>query len=236
MNLTIHDFEGRQKNSNIDHAPDTCPICHHAISPNIIYGYYRPNEWHHDDGLQVLYRCPRLNCQKLFISNYGTTNSNCDNFSFKSSVPLKIQEKQFSNTIKKISPNFCSIYNQAFSAESEGLSEVCGSGYRKSLEFLIKDYLISLLPKAESEEDKPKIQEREEQIKKKWLGDCITEDITNINIKNVAQRAAWLGNDEAHYLRKWENKDLSDLKKLIELTVHWLEMEALTAEAINDMP
>jgi len=49
-------------------------------------------------------------------------------------------------------------------------------------------------------------------------------------------RAVWLGNDETHYLRKWEQKDLTDLKNLIGLTVHWIEMEELTETVMKDMP
>jgi hypothetical protein len=55
-------------------------------------------------------------------------------------------------------------------------------------------------------------------------------------IKEIAKRAAWLGNDETHYVRKWEDKDLKDLKKLISLTLHWIEVETLTLEVIADMP
>jgi hypothetical protein len=52
----------------------------------------------------------------------------------------------------------------------------------------------------------------------------------------VAKRAAWLGNDETHYIRKWEDKDLDDLKKLIKLTVLWIEMEQMTKDALVEMP
>jgi hypothetical protein len=31
-------------------------------------------------------------------------------------------------------------------------------------------------------------------------------------------------------------KDLQDLKKLIDLTVHWIEMEETTREIMTDMP
>ena len=41
----------------------------------------------------------------------------------------------------------------------------------------------------------------------------ISRYIDDSNIKNVAKRAVWLGNDETHYIRKWEDKDLSFLKK-----------------------
>ena len=32
-------------------------------------------------------------------------------------------------------------------------------------------------------------------------------------MKQIAQRAAWLGNDEAHYFEKWTSKDTEDLKQ-----------------------
>jgi len=70
--------------------------------------------------------------------------------------------------------------------------EICGVGYRKSLEFLIKDYLIGRAPEGEGQAAAV------EAIKKKFLGTCIKEDIEDANIKLVAQRATWLGNDETH--------------------------------------
>ncbi|MGF6947536.1 hypothetical protein QF028_000029 [Neobacillus sp. B4I6] len=40
----------------------------------------------------------------------------------------------------------------------------------------------------------------------------------------MAERAVWLGNDETHYVRKWDDKDLKDLKNLIDLTVYFISM------------
>ena len=60
------------------------------------------------------------------------------------------------------------------------------------------------------------------------LGKCISDYVASDRVKQVAARAVWLGNDETHYLRKWEGKDLEDLEILIELTVHWIQMEELT--------
>lgn len=68
------------------------------------------------------------------------------------------------------------------------------------------------------------------------LGNCIKSYVDDSRIKTVAQRAVWLGNDETHYIRKWEGKNLNDLKKLIELTVHWIEMERLTESFKEEMP
>ena len=55
-------------------------------------------------------------------------------------------------------------------------------------------------------------------------------------LKSTAERAAWLGNDETHYVRKWEYKDLQDLKEFIVLTEYWVESEHLTKESVAQMP
>jgi len=136
-----------------------------------------------------------------------------------------------SEIIKGISPDFCAIYEQAQKAEQHGLELVAGPGYRKALEFLIKDYIISGF----TEKDEA-LAAKKDTVEKTQLGTCIATHIKNENIKGIAKRAAWLGNDETHYVRKWEDKDLQDLKKLIRLTLHWIEMETLTGEVIADMP
>jgi hypothetical protein len=53
------------------------------------------------------------------------------------------------------------IYTQAHAAEALELTEICGVGYRKALEFLIKDYLITKKP------------EKSDDIRKMLLGGCI---------------------------------------------------------------
>jgi hypothetical protein len=65
---------------------------------------------------------------------------------------------------------------------------------------------------------------------------CVVNYIKSDQIREITKRATWLGNDETHYVRKWEDKDLNDLKKLITLTIHWIEMEKRTAEVMQDMP
>ena len=51
----------------------------------------------------------------------------------------------------------------------------------------------------------------------------------------MLKRAVWLGNDETHYVRKWEDKDISDLKRLIKLTVNWIENNLLTQDYMSTM-
>ena len=197
--------------------PDECPYCHRSISPSILYGYI------HKRDMEVLMNCPNENCSKSFIGYFKYDGSNHWIYNNSTSQGNLIG-KHFNEVIIQLSPSFDTIYNQAFSAEQQNLNEISGVGYRKALEFLIKDYLIS------------KDENSKEKILKMRLGNCIKDLIEDQRIKTVAKRAVWLGNDETHYLRKWEEKDLSDLKKLIDLTIHWIEMEKLTESFEFEMP
>lgn len=138
-------------------------------------------------------------------------------------APTQTKPKEFSKRIYGVSSAFIDIYNQAKQAEEESLSEIAGMGYRKALEFLIKDYLCDGITD-EAYKDK---------ILKKNLSACIHDDVMNPNVKLVAEKAVWLGNDEVHYIRKHLDKDISDLKQLIEVTVNWIEMELITKEAAS---
>lgn len=201
---------------NIDRLPNDCPFCHKSVTPNTITGHKN------DNILEIFMFCPDADCRKSFIGYFNASGST---WRFNGSTTQgHLIGKKFSETINEISPNFALIYNEAYTAEQQNLSEICGVGYRKSLEFLIKDYSILLY---ESEKEK---------IEKLSLAKCIKDFVADNRIKSVAKRAAWLGNDETHYIRKWEGKNLQDLKKLIELTVHWIEMEKLTESFENDMP
>lgn len=210
---TINTHSGQK--SVIGH-PNECPFCHSTITPNFIYGYLN------NTTIETLLACPNIKCKKSFIGYYPHTNGN---YTYNGIVTQgNLIGKDFTDNISNISPAFIEIYNQAYSAEQQNLTEICGVGYRKALEFLIKDYIILNNP-----EDKDKVE-------KKMLGPCIKDYVNDDRIKGVAKRAVWLGNDETHYIRKWEGKNLQDLKKLIDLTVHWIEMESLTKSFEDQMP
>jgi hypothetical protein len=203
---------------NINELPNECPFCHKSITPDIIYGYRKTG------ALDVFFACPDSECKKTFIGEYSVTSiSSIYEFTYKVTKG-DIKEKSFNQSIIDLSPSFITIYNQANYAEQENLLEICGVGYRKALEFLIKDYAIKNNPT-----DK-------ENIEKKLLAKCIESYINDDRIKQVSKRAVWLGNDETHYVRKWEGKNLDDMKKLIDLTLHWIEMEILTEEFEREMP
>ncbi len=98
-----------------------------------------------------------------------------------------------------------------------------GIGLRKALEFLIKDYAGSLNPADDAA------------IKASTLAQCITRYITDVNVKACAERAAWLGNDETHYIRKWDSKDVKDLRTLVHLVVNWIDNSLLTKKYLEGM-
>ncbi len=214
----------------------TCPVCHHSIEavpvgPHLYvmietqpWPTLAPDTCH----LQVTFRCPRTACLRLFIVRYTSVEAEKDYAYWKrlDVSPIVHRPEKVSKTISAISPQFVKIYQQASAAKHYGLDEICGPGYRKALEFLVKDYQKSL---AKDDSERAAIENTQ-------LGACIGTFVDHPQVKKVAARAAWLGNDETHYRRKWEEKDVSDLKKLIDLTLHWIEASLLTKELETSMP
>lgn len=215
-------------NVNIDHFPDTCPICHTAGTMQSYSAYIKPQGNDTRESVQVILQCPKLDCRKYFIAYFHISSQASNNFSAKysHSKPQNYIGSTFPENINTVSPEFIAIYNQAEKAEGDGLDKIAGVGYRKSFEFLIKDYLISKAA------DEAAI----DTIKAKNLGACISQDISNDNVKTVAARATWLGNDETHYSRIWTDRDINDLKQLINLSVYWIDSEIITSNLVQEMP
>ncbi len=202
------------------HEPDVCPICHHAIVPKTLalaYAGYMPNGF-----LEIVFQCTKRECQEVFIGKYKLEEGETVYKLFKV-TPVEPKPVAFSKDIVDLSPGFKEIYTQAMAADTFNLSQLTGIGLRKALEFLIKDFAISQVP------------QEEEQIKRAFLGNCIDAYINDPNVKACAKRAAWLGNDETHYVKRWEDKDVNDLKIVIKLTVNWIENVLLTKKYSEGM-
>lgn len=213
--------------SNIDKTmvvcayPQKCPICDNGISPN-----KQMDCFNSETGIvYIFFSCP--SCGKCFISDYQYMKDKTESYhhyehhflELISSYPNIPVEKSFNDSIKKLSPSFCEIYNQAYSAEIYNLNQISGIGYRKALEFLIKDYCIYRNPNDDI------------QIKSKLLGQVINEYIDSDKIKKLAKAAVWLGNDETHYIRKFETRDINDLKRFITATVAFITYELTSDDA-----
>lgn len=165
-------------------------------------------------------------CHSTFISNYAAYAPDSSTVKvaptkYLGSEPNRFAKQKFDDKIAELSPQFDKIYNQALAAESSGLDEIAGLGYRKALEFLIKDYAIHEYP------------DEAESIKSKPLAQCIKNYISADNIKTLAERSTWIGNDEAHYIRKQEDRDVSDMKNFIQAIVYFIGMILITEDAAS---
>jgi hypothetical protein len=203
---------------NVDEFPHQCGLCHKNVEPIFLNGSTTNDLF---TTMQAVFQCTNLECKNLIIGYYSR-ESQTKPFIKQKIAPINPIEKNFNVEIKDVSPNFVEIYNQALFAEQTGLTLISGIGFRKALEFLVKDFLVYLN------------QEEEEAILNMPLGQCINK-LDNSRIKEIAKRATWIGNDEAHYTRKWFDKDVSDLKKLIEVTVYFISMDISAEQYLEQM-
>lgn len=204
--------------------PEKCPCCKYALKPSLLHKQLIANN-NSELNLYVVYLC--THCYTPFIcqfSNLTKSPNSSSDYSYICNTlaliePNTFQKTNFDKCINEISPDFVDIYNQALQAEHLKLNQISGIGFRKALEFLIKDFLINHEHVGESK------------VKPTALGNCINTMIDNPQLKIVASRATWLGNDQTHYEQKYTDKDINDLKRLINLSVHWISMIYLTDEA-----
>lgn len=202
---------------------EQCPICKKATKPIHLNSVYTIDR----DSMNTRYffdshlYCTA--CNNSFIAGY-LLDSNKTYSRLLFVAPQTPSKHNFSEKIEELFPDFIKIYNQSLTAESQNLDEIAGIGYRKSLEFLIKDFTIR-----ENAND-------EEKIKKMPLMSCIKDYIDNSKLKSVAEKSAWLGNDETHYVRKFEDRDITDMKSFIEATVYFINMILITEDAESMSP
>lgn len=199
--------------------PGKCPVCNNGTDAQVLSSFSIKDD---DDfyNVFILFFCHH--CEKCFMGvyrAYSPSHGYKNELVQYALVPKGDDVSAFSDRICDISPKFVEIYNQSEKAEQWGLSEICGMGYRKALEFLVKDFAIALYP------------EDEETIKSKQLSPCINDHIDNKRIKSLAKASAWIGNDETHYTRKHESYNTDDLKSFITAMVTFIDSELAYMEA-----
>lgn len=203
--------------------PSTCPHCHEKMTPYIVHQEAKSSE---SDGFAVLYRCTYPDCREFFaiylVVNETLSSSNRTEYSAKIKTytysPKPIYDMPVE--IDDISESFRKIYAQSQLAEALGLTEISGVGYRKSIEFLVKDYLKSENIKTNKGKDPD--------------GITLSQAISLIpvdRIKRLALAAAWLGNDEAHYVRDFDEHDIEDMKGFIRSLGHEVSSIVLSNKA-----
>lgn len=206
--------------------PKLCQYCNIVALPNLLW-HSDIEEWMINSArkseepiISVVYEC--TNCHKEFLYPYklffdsNVLQSKLTKYDIDYSHFLK----EIPEEINQISEKFVKIYYQSLIAEKNNLDLIIGVGFRKSIEFLVKDYCINLLGHSK------------EEISKKPLSQTINM-ITNSKIKVTALATTWIGNDETHYEKKYTDKDISDMKRFIKSLVHHIASEIYANEANN---
>lgn len=203
--------------------PDDCPECHKGQEfPPPFFVRFGSS----DVICFAFYQCLIKDCRTPFFAIYSRRDRKeyvlrgCDVPSYTEPIG------EIPENIDQISPDYRKIYTQAHKAESEGLDLIAGCGYRKALEFLIKDYSILLTLNGKQLKEADPVQlEKINIIKKAPLMVVINEYLGIPKVTSMAKRATWLGNDETHYERRIANGEIAIMKSLMRLTILFIESE-----------
>ncbi|MEE0709933.1 MAG: hypothetical protein UCO57_14290 [Gemmiger sp.] len=224
--ITTENFESGTKVSLYFHPVKKCPLCHSAFNGEIMASSIAPYEFKEygeakrDWALYALHYCQV--CGLGFCGIYSRKKDSDIGDVFKPviAVPENNEPLQLDPEISKISPSFVKIFEEAYAAEKSDLTLICGMGYRKALEFLVKDYLIE------------KDSEAADAIAKEPLAQSIRR-IDNQQIRILAERSAWLGNDETHYTKKHDGYSYKDIKSFLEAIVAFILYEKTVEKAFR---
>ena len=193
---------------------DICPICKKPTNPDLVNSSYFPlteDETH----LVLTFRC--LGCKHFwteeFIAYLISSYSGKYEIEHIKVIPNLPSDIPISDDVETVSPIGKQIYVQALKAEHEQLDHIAGIGYRKALEFFVKDFSIVTNP---DDEDK---------IIKMSLKQVIEKYIKDEDLKTFALASAYIGNDEGHYYRNNPDKDFTDLKNYLHGVIHYMEMK-----------
>ncbi len=201
-------------------AVNECPCCGNKITP--IYLTHFSDFWPDDTVTNyVICKCPNKSCNEIFFVKYtgepqfidiGIYTETEMNILKSEIFPYSINNLNIDENIVKISPEFIDIYKQASLADKMKLNKISGSGFRLALEILIKDFAVYINPeKANEIKSDTKVSNV---INNRIPSKPIFDDI-----KNIANRAWWLGCDSSHYNKSFNKFDINDLKECINITV-----------------
>jgi hypothetical protein len=217
----VYMVAGHPTRTYVDALPKECPICRRPSSPTVAGGITGGDL---ATGIQLALHCDQDDCHRLFIAHYRRPQAGAQADGLLVwTEPLYPRRVEFSKPIRSLSRPFCEIYAEAHAAETAGLFHVAGGGYGKALEFLVTDFALQGGSSTR------------EEILSKRLTTRIKQFIGHPEVRELAERAAWLRNDELHYERKHVDSDLHDLKELIDLSVEWIELTLRTRKKTKEI-
>lgn len=200
--------------------PNICPHCHVVNIPKYQESFSTEDTDDTDASIS-LWQCSNEYCRKIFVALYRLRGHEYELARFLNGLPKgpdwpkPIADLKSGSSDDPAQPEpskFIKTYLQSLEAEHNGLDEIAGMGYRKAIEYLVKDWAIQSNPAARAA------------IEASWLGKVITDHYEG-DLKDILERATWLGNDQSHYNKLFEEYDLDILKDLIDLIMVELDRQ-----------
>ena len=229
VNLRCSEFNNRRFEVNVE---NVCPICNYGIDMAVgsVINYH---DLHSVDQKQFsiisIHGCPHCNCGFIVQHNmiaqeqnngvYGVTIKYVE--TSQSTFPAKSSCKDIYEDIRNISPKFYDVYKQSLIAKNSGLSELYGMGFRKAIEYLVKDFAISENP------------DKQSAIESSTLHSCIETYFKDSDARTDLLACKWLGNNETHYVNSNDSDDVRLLENLIEDTLYYIHRELRNKKAIQ---
>lgn len=209
-----------------EEVPSECPHCGRSMRPPYLldkaFCSAQGSEYRNAE-LVELFQCTYSDCQKYFIQVFKIVSRETRGYETKPihyDYSHNFVKASIPDRVETVSPSFVQIYSQSVQAENSGLDEIAGIGYRKALEFLIKDYAIKAFP------------DREQAIKNAYLGKVIADELDEFpRLKNLAKAANWIGTDQTHYIQKFSGADLQSMKSFITSAALFVAADANADEA-----
>lgn len=189
------------------YSTEICPYCNKAIFPEIKVLNFSNNYNH----VSCIVSCPACSNEFLIKFKRDAANANYVYYYYEA-LPFPEPQINLPADFQELFPEFYKIYTEAAQAESYNLLEICGMGYRKALEALVKQYAIELFP------------DEAQTIQKEMLMPTI-QRFASPKIVTLATAATWLGNDHAHLVTKHPDYDLNALKSFINVLCQYIQSE-----------
>ena len=188
--------------------PTECYYCDKGINPKIVNSFFY--SYYNYCFAYIAFQCPC--CDQVFFAKYQVPDYDLRNDPFylhySEVIGGHARSIDFPDEIKELSDDFVKNFNDSYTAEQSGCTEIVGIGYRKAFEFLMKDFAIKYNPN-----DK-------ERIISMNLSQCVNEYSPDEDIKQLLERTTWIGNDYAHYKKNHSDITLDDLRELVLLAAN----------------
>ncbi|WP_151996723.1 MULTISPECIES: hypothetical protein [unclassified Imperialibacter] len=129
--------------------PTICPHCHVATQPELLAHFLHKRSEEGKQERLIVWRCMYDDCGKTIVSIYDQVadilaiDRILDGSPLVPEWPDAIRSLQFSagKSGEHLDTRFLAAYSQSLLAEQHGLSEIAGIGYRKAIEYLVKDFV-----------------------------------------------------------------------------------------------